>query len=471
MSAKRYLLSLLILSVSWCIVSANGDPVVKYSSINRVANPQPLNISEIEIINEKIKITHVDGYNCFDITYQFQNKSHEKIPEIHYGFPIDYLISDELETLQMVPSNVSESMYETGWNDNLIKDISFVFNQDTLQFHAAKETVVEAGFEPDVYSDNPTDSCPTPGINRRWFYTNFWMNPTSTATLNVKYKVYSKAINSLYNYNYASNQYSRETKASFNIDHPFLLRYLNSCFTILYDFKPAKHFGNNKSFSLYVDIDLSNLDSPSLNIGEYTCYSSHLTRYIHTKADNIKPINLTIRHTTNKSEEDIEQIIAPFIISNDKYEVRQNKKNLEIIFKNPTFVSELVCDLDTTLIRSINSTVTFANGRKEDYRYKKNDRPPEHNPNIKTPPILVITDLIYDSFRYNKEIEKSENITDIFDSSYFKIKKIILNFDTITEKLDQLPCSNIKLLDSRFGKTQSTNGRGSIPPSEPSVHN
>ncbi len=80
---------------------ANGDPVVKYSSIERVANPEPLTISEIRIVHEQLNITHIDGYNCFDVTYRFKNESSKDFPEIHYGFPVDYLVADEKKFISL----------------------------------------------------------------------------------------------------------------------------------------------------------------------------------------------------------------------------------------------------------------------------------------------------------------------------------------------------------------------------------
>lgn len=45
--------------MSGIAVLANGDPVVEFSSINRVANPEPLSISEISITREIVNISHV----------------------------------------------------------------------------------------------------------------------------------------------------------------------------------------------------------------------------------------------------------------------------------------------------------------------------------------------------------------------------------------------------------------------------
>ena len=148
---KRLLIFILLIMAVGCKTFANGDPVVRYSSINRVANPEPLTISEISIVHEQVNITHVDGYNCFDITYQFKNNSLKDFPEIHYGFPIDYLVDDEKETYLTTSDYISESEYEIGWNNKLIKDISFSFNNHDLEFHAAKESVRQAGFEVEVY--------------------------------------------------------------------------------------------------------------------------------------------------------------------------------------------------------------------------------------------------------------------------------------------------------------------------------
>lgn len=161
---------------------ANGDPVAKFSSINRVANPEPLSISEICIIHEQIHITHVDGYNCFDVIYRFKNESDKDFSEIHYGFPIDYLVADEQETYRFTGDYYTESISEIGWNEKLIKDIAFTFNGDILPFHSSKESVREAGFVVEIY-DGYRDSIPVEAVNRRWFYTKFAMGPNAEAIL------------------------------------------------------------------------------------------------------------------------------------------------------------------------------------------------------------------------------------------------------------------------------------------------
>lgn len=176
------LLIAVVFSTIAVIAYANGDPVAKFSSVNRVANPEPLSISDIYIIHEKINITHIDGYNCFDITYTFRNKSDKDFPEIHYGFPIDYLVADELETYQFTGDYYSESIAEVGWNEKLIKDITFMFNGEALTFHSSKESVREAGYIVETYEDY-NDSIPVDAVNRRWFYTTFSMKPKAASNI------------------------------------------------------------------------------------------------------------------------------------------------------------------------------------------------------------------------------------------------------------------------------------------------
>lgn len=176
---------------------ANGDPVVKYSSVNRVANPEPLSISEIRIVDESVKITHEDGYNCFDVTYRFRNDSDKDFPEIHYGFPIDYLVADEQESAGFRFADKREDIYATGWNDRLIKDVEFLFDSRGLPFHSARESVREAGYKVEPYDyvgeTVVMDTLTVDGINRRWFYTLFAMKPRAEAVLTVRYKVYAGA--------------------------------------------------------------------------------------------------------------------------------------------------------------------------------------------------------------------------------------------------------------------------------------
>ena len=94
--------------------------------------------------------------------------------------------------LDLIDEYYSESIYEIGWNEKLIKDIEFTYNGAKLPFHSSKESVRES--ELLIETDGvDSDSIPIHAINRRWFYTAFAMSPYAEATLNVRYKVYANS--------------------------------------------------------------------------------------------------------------------------------------------------------------------------------------------------------------------------------------------------------------------------------------
>lgn len=439
------------LAISVLTAYANGDPVVRYSSINRVASPEPLSISEIRIVHEQVNITHVDGYNCFDITYKFKNESDKEFPEIHYGFPIDYLVADEQEIYQFANDYFTESMYEVGWSDRLIKDVGFEFNGKPLAFHSAKESVREAGFIVETYDDGEyADSIPTDAVNRRWYYTKFSMQPHSEAVFNVHYKVYANSIVGLYTAPSDFSMYSRasEKPNEYMFNHPLLYRYFASQFTILYDFTPAKHFGNGKPYALDVNIDLSNLTNPLIRLDDnYDVSTSRLERNYKMAAQDVKPINLIVNHSSNWDRDEAERIIKPYIIPKYKYNVKTDGDSVEIDFTEPVFVSDIACDIDTMQVASIKSVVTFADGREERYIHKRG----EYNSNkIISPTFLTITDLHHDGMRWDEQNLTLSNHTGDFDSDRFRIKAIKLIFDRLASTSSLQPFGNIRLLDARF---------------------
>lgn len=430
---------------------ANGDPVARFSSINRVANPEPLSISEIHIINEKINITHIDGYNCFDITYTLKNNSDKDFPEINYGFPIDYCVADELETYRFTGDYYTESLNEIGWNERLIKDIKFEFNNNTLPFHSSKESVREAGFVVETY-DEESDSIPVDAVNRRWFYTAFAMKPRTEATLNVRYKVYANSSVGLYSCDNDISYYVRKSdddKSFFN-NLPFICRFFSDRFKILYDFTPAKHFGNATAFGIDIDIDLSNLDNPWIRTDDSYCfYVSHVKRYIYLSTWDIKPVDLTVNFNPDYSKEKLARIIELFKISEKEFEISEKGNTVSIDFKSPRFVSELACDIDTTNVKSFNSIIEYADGSIKKYKYEESDRSGfivDHR--IKSPILLTVTDLYHDGIIWSEDSIDFVSQTDGFDKDKFKIKSIKLIFNTESDSSSL--SKNIKVLDSRL---------------------
>lgn len=450
---KRILLFVICI-VAKVFAFANGDPVVKFSSINRVANPEPLSISEIRIVHERVNITHVDGYNCFDVTYKFKNESAKDFPEIDYGFPIDYLVADEQETYQFTGDYISESSGEMGWNDKLIKDISFTFDGDVLPFHSSKESVREAGYEAVIYEDY--GSIPTDAINRRWFYTKFAMKPYSEATFTVRYKVYANSYVGLYNDAYVFSYYARKIGKPeyFYPVVSLLYRYFPNKFDILYDFTPAKHFGESRPFGIDVNIDLTNLTNPWIGDGRYNYYVNRIERNIYFTGQETKPIDLTVYFDSDHSEKNVNRIINQFVIPESKYGVAMKANTIKIDFRNPMFVSDLACDMDTTGMRTINSIITYADGSKKQYKYESEtidetvDESFIKDKRIKSPILLTITDLYHDGTICNDSIFEYIPQNTIFEKN--KIKSIKLVFDKGKKAKDV--CRGIKVLDSRFIK-------------------
>ena len=429
---------------------ANGDPVAKFSSVNRVANPEPLSISEIYITSEQINITHIDGYNCFDVTYTLKNKSDKNFPEINYGFPIDYLVADELETYRFTDEYYSESIYEIGWNEKLIKDIEFTYNGAKLPFHSSKESVRES--ELLIETDGvDSDSIPIHAINRRWFYTAFAMSPYAEATLNVRYKVYANSYVDLGWDTYDFSYFARKTNGDNNYygNIPFAYRYFTDKFKILYDFAPAKHFGNDTPYGIDVDIDLSNLDNPCIRTDDgYYCYTSHIQKYIYDKVSSSKPIDLTVSFKSDHSEKSLTRIINQLKIPETEFEINMTGDTVSVAFHKPMFVSDVVCDIDADSVKSINSLIEYADGSKKEYIYEPVKKHNKIDRRIKSPVLLTITDLYNDGIIRSGNSFEFVSQTSGFDKDKFKIKniKLVFNTDSITDTV----CRGLTVLDCRF---------------------
>ena len=433
----RVPLTIILASIN-LLTFANGDPVARFSSINCVRNPEPLSIPEIAIVREKLKITHEDGYNCFDITYLFKNESDKDFREIDYGFPIDYHIIDELESYKFHHDLYTESIYEAGWNERLIKDICFTFNSSELAFHSAKESVEDVSFEINPYDDNEEELVPIEGINRRWFYTQFSMKPREQATLNVRYKVYANSHTSASDGFRGFACYNRKDISSeygyYNLS--FLNRYFPDQFYITYDFSPAKHFGDGKPYYLEIDIDLRNIENPIIRSGHTWWYADRMERIeYNVKADEIKPIDLTVSLINSSVDKSINQAIDKYAVSEAEYEVTTEADIINIDFQKPIFVSDLACDIDTAGVNQINAIVTYSDGRQKQYEFKRyEDRRYCSYTCGNIPTLLTVTD-IYDDMAAKNDAK-----------DVLKIKNIKLSFESVSASA----LKGVKVVDARF---------------------
>lgn len=428
-AVKRIFAIIVSVATFTSVLFANGDPVMRYSSLNRVGNPEPLSVSEIRIKSENLVITHLEGYNCFDVTYKLENSSDKNFPDLNYGFPIDYSTGDEAETYNVLPDGYSESMEEVGWNKRLIKGVEFILNGKKLPFTVSKESVREA------YIDTEIDSVLIPATNRRWFYTELSIKSNSVATLQVKYKVYANSVNflgseCLCNYDYERKLCVEDGRRLCTLTYPsFFSRYFSHKFRILYDFTPAKHFGNGEPFPLHVCINLSALKNPSIRSYDNDYGNKDLTQFFYKNAANIKPLDLTVFHTADYSPLRIELLKKQFEIPPGDYDVKVRQKTVVVDFKKPRFVTEVGYAPGTKLPDEFCCQVTFADGRTDKFRYsKQDDKYCRDTPKFDMLVLTIFQDSeryyeVCDGDRYKYEFEQRD-----INGDSFKVWKIEFTF-------------------------------------------
>ncbi|WP_155953032.1 hypothetical protein [Prevotella sp. HUN102] len=443
-------------------VFANGDPVMRYSAVCRVANPEPLTISDISIVKEIVNIKREGLYNCFDITYTLANKSEKDYPAIDYGFPIDYEES-EYGRWGFDDSYMTESIFERGWNPRFIKDVSFQTNGNMLPFQNALESIRASDYDKEIYTQSSGEIDTlyydyTPEIKRRWYYTQFGINRGDTIELNVKYKVYASTDCPLFNRNvnryYLKNLDFEEVSDPDLV--PFVRRFFLNDFTIHYDFKKAKHFGDGIIKKLIVNIDLSNLRNPIVykeNEWEWKYKATQLSyEDWEMRADSIKPIHLHVNANPYHSVEERWAIVEELAISANEFTVKTSaSRKIEIELTKPRFVSEVALQLDTMRVKSIEMYLQFANGRRQTMKYELESNrnfeelgeiPPSDNPVF-----LPIVDSYIDRYRQKDKIMYSPMD---FDCAFFQVKRIELLFPDMPKSDRQLPYDSIRLLDSRW---------------------
>ena len=108
----KRLLFVLIFAVALPLsASANGDPVIGFSSVTRSCNPIPRTIKDVAIVREKLVIQLGIPYTTVTVDYTLKNNSAKEIKDIDYGFPIDYVGSPK-EKSGFVGDDWNESIYE-----------------------------------------------------------------------------------------------------------------------------------------------------------------------------------------------------------------------------------------------------------------------------------------------------------------------------------------------------------------------
>ena len=342
-----------------CIVaSANGDPVIRYSSVTRSGNPVPRTVSEVEIVHESLTITPGVPYTRIHVEYTLRNNSNLPIKDIDYGFPIDYEGTKDKRGFR--DDGITESIYETGWWDKNIKDVSFTVNGRKLPWHTADEIVslehMEA-YEPDADPDDPEAWYDVPQISRLWTYTQFSIQAKETVVLGVTYYLYHEQRKSVY-----PSQYS------------FMSRYYTTSGVITYDFTPAQHWGCGKAGSVDISIILSDsfiwrhegntyrgksyvYQSPDINWTGFIRQGN--SWYYHAEAFDFaesEPLEIYFKpdYTHRWKETEPWKEMKEFEIASELFEVsRTTPETVDISFHKPTYVTDMsFCDADAWKLRN-----------------------------------------------------------------------------------------------------------------------
>ena len=220
---------------------ANGDPVVRFSSVTRSGNPIPLQVADVRIVHEQLTFKPGIPYTVVEVRYTLQNQSTKAIKGLDYGFPIDFEGPEDSFTFR--GDDYTESLYETGWRKEFLRDIAFFLDGKPLEWHSASEIVEKEHreYDPDEdwYFNFPRQS-------RMWTYTQLDIAPGATVDLEVRYSVYHQQAAGYYDF--------RQSPLS---------RFLTSGGRVTYDLTPAKHWGDGKAGSIDILLDASRLPKGS----------------------------------------------------------------------------------------------------------------------------------------------------------------------------------------------------------------
>lgn len=137
MRARLIILLLLIFLpvVSW----ANGDPVVRFSSVTRSGNPIPMQVADVKIVHEQLTFKPGIPYTVVEVRYTLQNLSNKAIHNLDYGFPIDF--EGPADSYTFRGDEITESLYETGWRKEFLRDIAFFLDGKPLEWHSDKRKI------------------------------------------------------------------------------------------------------------------------------------------------------------------------------------------------------------------------------------------------------------------------------------------------------------------------------------------
>ena len=331
MRARLIILLLLILLpvVSW----ANGDPVIRFSSVTRSGNPIPMQVADVRIVHEQLTFKPGIPYTVVEVRYTLQNLSDKAIHHLDYGFPIDF--EGPADSFTFRGDEISESLYETGWRKEFLRDIAFFQDGKPLEWHSATEIVEkehqEPAFELEEY-DDPDDIwyLNVPRRSRMWTYTQLDIAPGATVDLEVRYSVYHEQVARYYEF--------RQSPLS---------RFLTGNGRVTYDLTPAKHWGDGKAGSIDILLDASRLPKGA----EYRIegldfvvkdwqWTFHADSFDYAQAPEIS-LRFWARLPRKGEPYPAWADIESFRLPASAYKMTQTESTIEIAFPNPVPVTDI----------------------------------------------------------------------------------------------------------------------------------
>ncbi len=270
----KKIISLILFIVVISKIYGNGGPI-DGCAVYRTGDIVLINITDIKLIKEDLKIKIEGDYSFVNVTYLIQNNSYSD-SKITYGFPVDYTLN-EIE-------------YKFEWQDEYLPEIEFYLDSKKLEI---KHQVDYSVFEEKSSINDKLDI----EVKRSWYVVDFKIDKGETILLNVKYKV--------------KNGFEdwATTKSFFPT---FGDRHFN------YDFKPAKNWDDGFISEFNTEIDVQDIISKGgkVNIsGLSLSDSAGIYSASYKNFDLRNSPNLIISYTNNQK---LSEFISKYRLKNDK---------------------------------------------------------------------------------------------------------------------------------------------------------
>lgn len=247
---KILLVSMLLLSAA--VVWGNGDPVARSSAMRLSRTPVAVHVPEVQLLQEYLDITPMNGYTQVRVRYLLRNTSGKRFDSLPYGFPIDYIGQGPARWGDS-DWPISESINEIGWRDDYVRQVSFTLNNRMLPWQCSADTMLHPGrslltpeeekLDTAMYlweerlvsfleedTSNTMGYCEfTYGLYRRWFYTRLTIEPGEAVVLEVDYQLCNGRWGDLYR---LGSEFQNT---------------MDRVQTFFYDFTPASYWGDGKA--------------------------------------------------------------------------------------------------------------------------------------------------------------------------------------------------------------------------------